>query len=90
MKTLQNFSPRNEAEATQELRRRFPTMRRERSTAIVHSGGERTIFGCVCGAEHTCATSYRQAKHVRQWREDHAGCSAKLLKTNEAPSFRTQ
>lgn len=46
-------------------------MRRTRPTAIVHSGGRRTIFGCLCGARHTCATSYRQARHVEAWCEQH-------------------
>lgn len=51
-----------------------PRARRTASTAIQHTGASRTIYDCVCGAEHTCATSYRNAKHVRVWREAHADC----------------
>ena len=50
-----------------------PSLRRTGPTAIIHSGGTQTIFGCLCGATHTCATDYdgRNSKHVREWRELH-------------------
>lgn len=51
-----------------------PRARRTKSTAIIHSGGKQTIFSCVCGARHTCATDYRQAKHVSEWKNNHKGC----------------
>lgn len=57
------------------LYRRMNTRaRRTRATAIEHSGGSQTIYGCICGARHTCATSYRQARHVSEWRKEHDRC----------------
>ena len=51
---------------------RNPKMRRCRPVGIIHSGGERTIFQCcLCGSTHTCATSYRQARHVEEFRSYH-------------------
>ena len=48
-----------------------PRLRRTGPTAIIHSGDKQTIFGCLCGAQHTCATNYRQAHHVADWRDYH-------------------
>jgi hypothetical protein len=64
----------------QMIRKAFPAMRRTASTAIIHSGGKRTIFGCLCGATHTTSTDWdgRNAKHVREWREQHAACAARI------------
>lgn len=47
------------------------TIRRKQPTAIIHSGGKRTIYSCVCGSQHTCATRHREVKHVADWREEH-------------------
>lgn len=70
----------NIEDAMKFLRSRFPTMRRTRATAIVHSGGRRTIFGCLCGREHTASTDWngRAAKHVIEWRAEHDDCAIKL------------
>lgn len=49
--------------------------RRTASTAIVHSGGQRTVHGCVCGSTHTEATRYRyQSAHYRAWAAEHSNC----------------
>ena len=50
-----------------------PTLRRTAPTAIVHSGSRQTIFDCLCGSRHTCATDFngRAAKHVREWQKLH-------------------
>lgn len=56
-----------------------PRARRTESTAIVRNGSRKTIYGCVCGAEHTCATSYRGAVHVAAWRAEHADCMTKAV-----------
>lgn len=63
-------------QAMKTLRRVFPMMRREHSTAIIRSGGKRTIYGCICGAQHTTSTEWRgrEAKHVYEWRQAHAEC----------------
>ena len=55
----------------------FRRMRRTRATAIVHGGGNQTIFGCICGSRHTTSTDWdgRHAKHVLTWRDEHAACS---------------
>lgn len=70
------------------MQRHARALRRQFATAIVHSGGQQTIFGCVCGARHTCATSYRQARHVAEWRAEHENsCGARfgrLLDRREA------
>jgi hypothetical protein len=54
-----------------EIQKSARALRRTSVTAIVHSGGKRTIYGCLCGAQHTCATDYRKAKHVADWQEEH-------------------
>lgn len=70
-----------EYQAIKELKAFLPYLRRTRSTGIIHSGGKQTILDCVCGSRHTCATSYRNAKHVSLWREEHSKCAEeKLLK----------
>jgi len=51
-----------------------PSARRTSAPAIMHSGGKQTVFECVCGATHTCATSHRDAKHVTLWRVAHRNC----------------
>lgn len=68
------------------LRRAFPRLRRTRSTAIIHSGGRQTIFGCLCGAEHTTSTEWhgRDAVHVAVWRQEHEDCAARLAAEYEA------
>jgi hypothetical protein len=62
------------------IRKAYPEMRRTRATAIVHSGEKRTVFGCLCGAYHTTSTDWngRNAKHVREWREKHDACAARI------------
>jgi hypothetical protein len=55
-----------------EVKAANPKMRRCSPVGIIHSGGKQTIFECcLCGAQHTCATSYRQAKHVEEFRDYH-------------------
>lgn len=61
-------------EALKVVRNDNPKMRRTGATAIEHSGGKQTIFGCVCGARHTAATSYRDARHVQDWIARHENC----------------
>ena len=49
-----------------------PKMRRCQPVGNVHSGGQKTIFQCcLCGASHSCATSYRYAKHVQEFQAYH-------------------
>ena len=59
------------------IRRAFPRLRRTSATAIIHSGGKQTIFGCLCGAKHTCATDWngRDSKHVAVWCREHEACA---------------
>ena len=78
MKTIE--LPETSDEAMQILRAAWPTMRRTASTAIIHSGGKRTIFGCLCGATHTCSTEWngRESKHVQDWQREHSRCCIKL------------
>ena len=47
--------------------------RRTGATAITHSGGKQTIFGCLCGSRHTASTEWngRSAKHVQDWHHQH-------------------
>ena len=52
-----------------------PQARRTAATAIVHSGGKQTIYGCVCGSRHTVATLWRdKTVHLQLWRAAHADC----------------
>jgi hypothetical protein len=62
-------------------RKLYPRSRRTESTAIIHSGGRQTIYGCVCGAEHTTSTEWkgREAKHVLDWRAEHANCMKQIV-----------
>lgn len=49
-----------------------PRLRRTRPVAIIHSGGSQTIFNCIlCGEHHTCATAYRDVKHVAEFKTHH-------------------
>lgn len=61
------MKPKNFARYASMARR----MRRTAPVAIEHSGGRQTIYGCLCGARHTCATNYRQAVHVQEFCYDH-------------------
>ena len=56
-----------------ELGARARAMRRTAPTAIIRSGGVQTVFDCVCGDWHTCATDYdgRHSRHVLDWRACH-------------------
>ena len=56
------------------LKKKFKFLRRNRATAIFVNGGRQTVYRCICGAEHSCATKYRHAKHVQKWREEHDSC----------------
>jgi len=69
----------DEQTAVAHLRAEHPTMRRVCSTAIEHTGGQRTTYRCLCGERHTVATGYRESKHLREWREEHAGCARRIL-----------
>lgn len=62
------------------LRKAAPLMRREQPTAITRNGGSRTIYGCLCGEQHSTSTEWRgrAALHVREWRSQHAGCCVTL------------
>jgi hypothetical protein len=72
--------PETREEAMTILRKAWPAMRRTYSTAIIHSGGKQTIFGCICGSRHTTSTDWngREAKHVREWEAEHANCCISL------------
>jgi hypothetical protein len=67
-------------EAIAHLKKGWPQLRRTASTAIIHSGSKRTIFGCLCGARHTASTVWngREAKHVWDWRSEHSDCAINL------------
>jgi len=67
-----------------------PRARRSASVAIVKATSCRTVFGCVCGAEHSEAASFRVpghgrmgarrwAQHSRAWAADHKDCMAIAL-----------
>lgn len=63
------------AEALKIYRDANPRARRTGPTAIEHSGGTQTIYGCVCGSRHTVATRNRgSTKHEREWQRAHANC----------------
>ena len=68
------------------IRRAFPVLRRTNPTAIIHNGGARTIFGCLCGSTHTTSTDWkgRDASHVWQWRIEHADCGDRIAADLEA------
>ncbi len=74
------------------IRRIFPSLRRSRPTAIVHSGGKQTVFGCLCGGTHTCATDFggRDAKHVQEWLSDHADCAERMATIAALPGASLQ
>lgn len=61
-----------------QIRETFPALRRRRPTAIIRSGSGQTVYGCLCGSLHTCATRYRDAKHVRDWIAAHEGCARRI------------
>lgn len=64
------------------IRQKFPRLRRDRPTAIVHNGSYKTVYGCLCGSKHSCATNYRAAKHLRDWRDLHDSCAGKFTNAN--------
>lgn len=66
-------------DAMQRIRKMFPSLRRKDSVAIIHSGCKQTVYGCLCGAVHTCATRHRNAKHVERFIDAHCECADKLL-----------
>ena len=70
--------PSTAATAMQILRDAFPSLRRSEPTAIIHSGGQQTYYGCLCGGLHSCATNHRDAKHVAAFRDEHADCALAL------------
>lgn len=69
----------DELDAVAQLRATHPRMRRGFSTAVERTGGSRTVYRCLCGARHTVATEYRQAKHLCEWRQEHSGCARRIL-----------
>lgn len=69
----------DELDAVAHLRATHPRMRRVFSTAVEHTGGQQTTYRCLCGARHTVATEYRQAKHLCEWRQEHSGCARRIL-----------
>lgn len=68
----------NIAPEMKQIRETFPTLRRRRPTAIIRSGSGQTVYGCLCGSLHTCATRHRDAKHVRDWIAEHEGCARRI------------
>ena len=61
------------------IRAAFPALRRTRSVAIVHNGGNATVLGCLCGATHSVPTQTRaKAGHARAFVAAHAACAATL------------
>lgn len=50
-----------------------------------YSNNSQTVYGCLCGATHTCATYYREAKHVARFCIDHSDCAEHfaLAKTSD-------
>ena len=62
------------------LRTKFPSLRRTRSVAIVHSGSKCTIFACLCGASHSAEATRRgrSAKHVAEFFAAHKDCAGSL------------
>lgn len=61
-----------------QIRETFPILRRRRPTAIIRSGSGQTVYGCLCGSVHTCATRHRDAKHVRDWIAAHEDCARRI------------
>jgi len=64
------------------IRSKFPKLRRTEPTAIIHSGGNQTIYDCLCGSRHTTSTNWngRNAKHVKDWKNEHADCDKIIAK----------
>ena len=65
-----------------EIQRQARALRRSGATAIEHSGGRRTIFGCLCGSQHSTSTDWngRQALHVQRWQHEHdTGCDSLFI-----------
>lgn len=61
--------------AMEAWRRANPHARRTLPTAVIHNGADRTVYGCICGSEHSVATRNRNnAVHVKLWRRKHAVC----------------
>lgn len=57
------------------LKLNHPTMKRRQPVAQTHSGSNRSILTCLCGAERTYASKWRVPKGVEQWRAQHnAAC----------------
>lgn len=76
-----------ETQALKILKLRFPQLRRQGSTAIVHSGSRQTVWRCLCGSEHTAASRYKDCAHVRDWERKHLNCAAKLAVQNVVPTY---
>lgn len=83
---METIESRTEEQAITRIRKVFPRMRRTAATAIIHSGGKRTIFGCLCGSQHTTSTDWhgRDAKHVQDWRDVHSDCAVKIAERLDA------
>lgn len=56
-----------------------PRSRRTHSVAITRSGQCRTVYTCVCGAQHTSSSQFRRAKHVTDFYSSHEGCMRAAL-----------
>lgn len=53
-----------------------PKARRAFPTAIVHNGSSKTVFECICGSRHSCATRHRyDTAHYWDWRLAHSDCA---------------
>lgn len=66
---------------TEAIQAFYPRARRQAVVGIIHSGQNKTIYDCiVCGAQHSCATDYRKAKHVQAFKAEHqATCGTRLI-----------
>ena len=67
-----------------------PNLRRTKPTAIVRSGSRRTVFSCLCGETHSCATEWngRNSRHVLIWRRIHDNSCDPVPKFIELENYR--
>jgi hypothetical protein len=54
-----------------------PRARRTEATAIIHSGGRRRIYDCICGSRITMASQWPVTVRVKTWRALHRACLVK-------------
>jgi len=56
---------------TEWLKATHPTLKRSRPVAIIHSGSNQSIVGCLCGAQVSYASKWKRPKWVLAWIERH-------------------